>query len=550
MTAGSIDHRARTLVVVTAVLCIAVTFLLWRSSVAREMRAVESEFRAEAEHLAKSLQREIDLFLDVLLSVGDLHTLSDRISGADFEEFASKGMRHTKSVLGAFGFAQRIPFDLRPILESPLDDTLPLLFTESDGRGGIRPASERPAYFTLTYQMPPDRLGIPLGFDLLSIPGHQEALARMGAAAAPVLGGEVRVGDDPDARGSYVLAPLTLAPGPPDGCAIAVLHPQDLLKRAFDRSLVRNVQVALFDPSIVAPPPDRVVFSLDQPVSMADRPWVLRVGAQPAYLDAKARAVSWLVLGAGLAISALLVLLMSFLAGQTQRVLCLVQQRTAELEAANRKLSDEMQERARLEVALDEAAARERLRIGQNLHDSLGQKLTGAIYVGRALVSQIPPEGEAYRSAEKVIDVLKDAVAEVRRTARGLNPVDLDERGLIHALERLAEQTCGTYPVACSFRVEGDGALPGGRDATHLYFLAQEAVTNAVRHAEPREIAIRLDLAGRTLVIDNDGRPFAPSSAGGGAGLRIMRHRAQQLGASLDVGPRPEGGTRVLVRFV
>jgi signal transduction histidine kinase len=190
-----------------------------------------------------------------------------------------------------------------------------------------------------------------------------------------------------------------------------------------------------------------------------------------------------LALAAGLLLTLLLTWQTGGLVQRAARIERTVRERTAEVQEANRKLGEEMQERARLEVEIEEVADREKRRIGHDLHDSLGQKLTGAVYLSKALSGSLEPAAvEARSSAEKINEILKDAVAEVRRTARGLAPVEVGLHGLAPALHRLAEDTCSVYGLACAFQLEREPAVRDARMAAQLYHIAQEAITNAVRH--------------------------------------------------------------------
>lgn len=535
----------------------ALTLAAWQAAQARHLRAVHADFHKEAQHLAQAVEREIDLFVNVLVSLGQLHTLSEQISARDFEEFARKGLQHQQDVLGAFGFAQRIPLDVRAVMESSEDGAALPIVEKADGPA-FRSAELRPEYFPLTYQNPDDALGLPLGFDLASLPENAEAIARMRETGRPAMGAMLAAPGARDRTGFLVCAPIAAdASGPPvelAGFTASVLWPQDLMNRALGKTLVRDMQVTLFDPRFG--PPDAIpagTLAFERTLAMVDQPWTFRCEAVPEYLRAHGTPLPWILLAAGLAVTALLTLQIASLAARTALVERTVQERTAELSEANRQVEEEMAERLRLENEIHEVTAREKQRIGQDLHDSLGQKLTGAVFLSRALAAQLadqPPD--ARESAEKINAILKDAVAQVRRTARGLSPVDVGEDGLPQALRHLAEETCDVHNIACSFRAEGAPRVASTQAATHLYHIAQEAVTNAIRHGEPRDIAIELRAEGARglLSIDDNGRGLAADHAErAGAGLRIMRHRARTLGGTLDVTAKPGGGTRVVCVF-
>ncbi len=513
----------------TALLGLALTAAAWRAARLREDRTLQARFQAESEQVGRATAWEIKLFVEVLQSLGPLHALSDRVTAYDFEEFARKGMTHQKSVLGAFGFAQWIPAALRPALEEPDEAGVPRRrLTEYDAIEGTRPAAERPGYFPITYQNPALGLGLPNDFDLASLPTAPAAFARMALSRQPVLGpstagtvasSTLQVPGLPaenaqpgENAGFFVFAPILDDDGQLTGFTTAILWPQEILRRALDRTTVRGVQITLFEPASPVPAPAPPSLYREYPLQLVDLPWLLRCEALPSYVDAHATPLPWLVLGAGLLVTALLTWQTAGLVQRAVRIERTVRERTAQLQEANRKLGDEMQERARLEVEIEEVADREKRRLGHDLHDSLGQKLTGAVYLSKALSASLDAENdEARAAAEKINDILKDAVAEVRRTARGLAPVEVGAQGLAPALHRLAEDTCGVYGIACSFQAIAEPAVRDARMAAQLYHITQEAVTNAVRHGEAREVVIELDA--HRLAIRDQGRGFDPAAA-------------------------------------
>lgn len=205
--------------------------------------------------------------------------------------------------------------------------------------------------------------------------------------------------------------------------------------------------------------------------------------------------------------------------------------------------------RKRLEREILEASERERRRIGRDLHDSLGQRLT-ALELGAqgliATVSGISPE--AGRSLGYLAEQLREAVAQTRRLSHGLSPVSLEDGGLMHALLELAESTLALTRVECQFVGSEIGVLPDPATASHLYRIAQEAVANALKHGHPRRIVIGLAHKRHRLVLEvtDDGSGFQIRPGDGdGLGLRVMRYRAGLFGGDLQVRSSPGQGTRI-----
>jgi two-component system sensor kinase FixL len=200
-----------------------------------------------------------------------------------------------------------------------------------------------------------------------------------------------------------------------------------------------------------------------------------------------------------------------------------------------------------------DATARERRRIGLMLHDDLGQQLTGIKYLMDSLLRRIEREGDpdAVAPATHVRDLLGTAVASVRNIAHTLNPVKLSEGGLAQALQTLAEQTSNIYGIACTANI-GPLPLDEPHVGEHLYWLAQEAVSNAVRHAEPTTIQITLRVNGprALLEIKDDGCGMEVDAPHQGMGLRNLQHRAALLRGHLDIDSAPQRGTTVRCTFV
>jgi PAS domain S-box-containing protein len=204
-------------------------------------------------------------------------------------------------------------------------------------------------------------------------------------------------------------------------------------------------------------------------------------------------------------------------------------------------------ESKRLERALLDAGEREQRRIGQDLHDQLCQQLLGVACVLKALAinaeknSNLRPE-DLHNAARLV----NDSVQQTRDIARGLHPVELDAEGLMSALRELAERINATVP--CELHCHRPVLVNDPDAAMHYYRIAQEAVTNAVRHAEPTQILIRLteDPEHILLEILDNGRGLeSASTRGGGMGLDIMKYRAHAIGGRLLLETQPSGGTRV-----
>ncbi len=209
----------------------------------------------------------------------------------------------------------------------------------------------------------------------------------------------------------------------------------------------------------------------------------------------------------------------------------------------------DISERRRLEQEILSISEQERRRIGQDLHDGLGQMLTGTGLLHKNLADQLQHEGHAMaEEAAEITDLIRDADRYARDLARGLTPVDLEASGLSEALRRLSDNAQRLFDVDCVFEETGTTLVHNSQAATHLYRITQEAVSNAVRHGEAARI--RIILAGGPhqvrLRVHDSGSGFDREHAqNGGMGLRIMQYRARIIGGSFDVSSTVGKGTTV-----
>jgi PAS domain S-box-containing protein len=210
-------------------------------------------------------------------------------------------------------------------------------------------------------------------------------------------------------------------------------------------------------------------------------------------------------------------------------------------------------ERRCLEREIVEAGRHEQQRIGRDIHDSLGQELAGLAMMAKALENQIrKTDPKLVPRASEISKLAGVAAARARDIAHGLSPVDIDAEAFSSELQRMTERVRDLYGIACAFSVIGDDRVYDNAVATHLFHIVQEAVTNAIKHASPSVITVELRSGeeGVVTVVDDGSGIHLPTDGNcQGIGLRIMRHRADIIGARLAVVPLPGGGTRVACTF-
>ena len=212
---------------------------------------------------------------------------------------------------------------------------------------------------------------------------------------------------------------------------------------------------------------------------------------------------------------------------------------------------NDVTERKQLEREIIEIANREQQRIGSDLHDGLGQELTGIALMLKGVMTQLRKEGSAaHRDVEEVIGLVNNAIDSTRVLARGVSPVGSGRGGLGAAIQALAARVSERSGVRVVPHLDCLEPLPLSETAAaHVYRIVQEALTNAMRHSGAREVSIRLKTSDGELHlrISDDGHGFEQLPAGGprGIGLKIMRYRAQMLGGDLVIETHGSGGTSV-----
>ncbi len=210
-------------------------------------------------------------------------------------------------------------------------------------------------------------------------------------------------------------------------------------------------------------------------------------------------------------------------------------------------------ERKHLEKTILEISAREQRRIGQDLHDGLGQHLTGIAFMSKVQEQKLMEKGlpEA-GDAGKIVNLVNEAIYKTRELARGLLPVVSDAQGLMSALQQWAGEVEDLFAVSCRFQCFAPVLIHDDTVATHLYYIAREAVNNAIKHGHAGQIVIRLaaDQHQGALTIQDNGYGIGSIVPGNkGMGLHLMNYRARMVGGSLEVQRVSTGGTMVTCLF-
>ena len=227
---------------------------------------------------------------------------------------------------------------------------------------------------------------------------------------------------------------------------------------------------------------------------------------------------------------------------------------SAEIELSGEKrilvVVQDVSERKQLESEIIEIANGERRRLGADLHDGLGQELTGISLMLRSLARRSAISAfDAAPDLDEIIALVNHAIQSARKMALGISPVTLERGGLLPALQSLIGWSRDSYDVAVRLRLSVRVPLRIRESAAvHLYLIAQEAINNAVRHGRARSVVVALRTS-RTLVslsITDDGVGIAEiAERGSGMGLKLMEYRSAVIGGAMGIKRLADGGTRI-----
>jgi PAS domain S-box-containing protein len=229
----------------------------------------------------------------------------------------------------------------------------------------------------------------------------------------------------------------------------------------------------------------------------------------------------------------------------------LVRQRTKALRMSNAELKSEIQRRKGLEGEILAVSDREQQRLGQELHDGLCQHLTAVAFMARSVALRLRHHRVIDAAdIEKIAELVNSAAGDTRELSRALHRVDVDAAGLVTALQDLVDREI--WKIPCRLQVRPSFHIEDNVAAAHLYRIAREAVINANKHAQAREIVIKLERSQQGMVLrvidDGVGVPVE-SKVQKGLGFHIMNYRAQLIGGRLRIERPKKGGTSVSCYF-
>ena len=205
-------------------------------------------------------------------------------------------------------------------------------------------------------------------------------------------------------------------------------------------------------------------------------------------------------------------------------------------------------ENRQLQKFIVDMNARQQRKIGQDLHDELGQLLTGIGFLIAGLKKDFEEHNDSKEDLDKISELVEKSIAQTRILAEGLNPVTLELHGLITSLQRLAIHTEKLYNITCSFRSNAAIEEISDETAYQMYRIVQEAITNSVKHGNPTLISVTLHHNEHNLILQiiDNGKGIDPVKfREGGQGMQIMKYRTRMINGELTIDSTPSEGTTV-----
>lgn len=227
--------------------------------------------------------------------------------------------------------------------------------------------------------------------------------------------------------------------------------------------------------------------------------------------------------------------------------------KTQEVKRSRQLLAEEVMERKAAEEKILEISGREQRRLGQELHDGLGQTLTGISFLSRVLAKKLADKSAPEAAeAERVCVLVTEAIRKTKDLARGFYPVELESNGLVSALHELASREESLFEIKCQFATSEKSAVSDLNMATQVYRIAQEAIENAIKHGNAQSIKVSLVKHDNLLklTIEDDGVGFPDKlPEKHGMGLQIMKYRAGMIHGWFEIRRAGQRGTLVTCTF-
>ncbi len=559
---------------IVSIICIgallsAVTFHVIRD---KELQSIKSSFKLDTEDRINAIKKEVENNLDLVRGVNSLYRSSREVTRDEFREFIKFTI--DSSTIQAIEWIPRIPHSDRDAYEEKArTDAYPdFRFTEQDTAGNMVRAGVRKEYFPVYFLEPLNDNKHIMGLDLSSDTVQMEALNKSidtGEMAATPLIPLIQLKGKH--YGFRVFLPVYLKHTPADtaslrrknliGFVTGVFHISAMVENTYTYLKEKGINIDIYDKdghekerflyshlSGPATSEDQAIIrhknilQTSRTINIGDREWVIKARCFPEYTD---HARDWHAWSVSISIFLFTCLLSAYIKNNIKR--------TIQISELADNLSREITARKQVEKAIIEVEERERRRIGHDLHDDLGQRLTGISFRTQGLENRLRkrfiPEAE---DASRITSLIDSAKEQVKYLTCGLSPmVEKSDGNLLLVIKELVSNIKSIYRIPCLLKCDKTISVTDKTLVRQLYRIAQEAANNAVKHAKPDSIEIHItkDNDEITMTIKDDGAGIALPVRKSGMGLEIMKYRAGMINASLIIRRDIVKGTLVTCIF-
>ena len=556
------------------------SLIIARRIYVQEESRIHAAFVHEIDAYAAAIDAQGHYDIAMLHSLKALFDASELVTRAEFNTFARSQLERYPS-LTAVGWIPRVPAEARNEFERRVqEEGLPQFhITERHEQGQMIRAGARDDYYPIAFIEPLEGNQAALGFDLFSDLSRRDALCAGRDTGEARATARITLVQEEGQQGAVQIL-LPIYDGSPasiaerrdsiSGLISGVFRYRDLLSaaapallasdlidmRLTDISTAEGAEV-LYEKRNAAATLDPAYRYEKRLAPAAGRQWSLVATPSVAYVAGQRTMSAYLSLLVGALITGWLSFYLAKLGQQKRDVLREVGARTRELRVkrvalvkTNAVLKDEVARRRILQKRFADVIDHEQRRLGQELHDSLGQQVAVTTMLAQTLKQRLVTlAAKETKLLERLIASARTSQTQVRALSKGLLPVEIDCRGLEDALGELVDSTRGVSDADVGFDCDEGVFVEDSIAATHLFRIAQEALRNALEHGQSSRVMISLrhGKRGPVLTIRDDGKGLPDEGKmSHGAGLSIMHHRAELIGAGLDISSPHGEGTSVV----
>jgi signal transduction histidine kinase/sensor domain CHASE-containing protein len=542
------------------------------------------DFSHTVNDYASTIKEDVAENIAILHSFRGFLEAQNNVTRSEFKTYAT-AILSNYTIMKAVGWIPRIKDEERILIETQVQsEGFPdFQITQQHPLGRLVRAADAAEYYPIFYIEPMEGNSDALGFDLSSDATRNKGIVEARDSGESLTTGRVKLVQEKNTGTWAELFLVPLYKGHPStlderremfrGIISGVIRMQDIMTSLTSFHTVEGMINLTLKEQCPGIPPD-ILYETDIPQNEllpryqygvqveldTKHQWLLQAIPTKTYIRSKRSSTPYAVLLIGSLISFLFAYYLAHIACEKvwveekvgQRTLALKEQTDA-LKASNLELKTAISERNRLQQQYAEVTDYEQRRLGQELHDSLGQQIAVAAMLTQYVQRHFKQvEGSACPQLDLLEKAIGRSQAQVRALSKGLLPVEVDPAGIKDAFGALVASVGGMNEYEVRLECDEEIGVPDPAIATQLYRIAQEAIRNALEHGEVSKVVIRLHQTEErlTLSIEDDGRGLDPNqTASIGSGLSIMKYRAELIGAEIKFNSIAGKGTAVICQL-